>query len=126
MKRCWIGGALLLILLILGLLATWGLARCHTEVAREAELAAQAAMEEDWDRASILADQARQRWERCWGISAALSDHGVMENINGLFAQLEVYGRAGDRVAFAAVCAQLGQQARTIADAQSLQWWNIL
>lgn len=126
MKRCWIGAALLILLLALGLFATWGMDRCHSGVARDMRQAAQAAMEEDLEGAMALTQQARERWERCWGISAALADHEIMEEINVLFAQLRIYGESGDAVSFGAACAQLGVQAEAMADAHGLQWWNIL
>ena len=126
MKRCWIGAGFLIALLVLGLFATWGMDRCHNDIAQDARQAAQAALEEDWNRADTLTGQAQGKWRRCWGISAALADHEVMEQINGYFAQMEVYSQARDKASFAAACAQLEVAAEAMADAHSLQWWNIL
>lgn len=126
MKRCRIGAYLLLALLVIGLLSSWGMVRCSEPVGETIAWAAEAALREDWDNAETLAGQARARWEKYWGVCAAFADHEPMENINGLFAQLEVYAYSRDAQNFAAVCAQLSEDAKAIGEAHSLKWWNLL
>lgn len=126
MTRSKIGAWLLLILLLVGLISSWGMVRFSDPIGEAADQAASAALREDWKEAETLANQARDRWQKYWGFCAAFADHGPMENINGLFAQLEVYARSRDAQNFAAVCAQLSQDAKAIGEAHSLKWWNLL
>ena len=126
MKRSWFGAGLLAILLALGLLTTWGMARCHDPISRDLEQAAQAALSEDWDRAAALAEQAGDRWQACWRLSAAVADHEPMEEIDSLFAQLEVYQQVRDSRAVASLCAELSQRVGNMLEAHQCSWWNLL
>lgn len=126
MKRCWFGGALLILLLAAGLAVTISMARCHEPIARELDQAAQYALESDWEQALRCADRAAQRWEAHRKFSAAFSDHAPMEEIDRLFAELEIWRNAQDPQHFAAASAQLSQAARAMADAHAVDWWNVL
>lgn len=126
MKRSKIGAWLLMILLAVGILSSWGMGKCCDPIGEAAADAADAALREDWEQAEALAGQARARWDKYWGFCAAFADHEPMENVNGLFAQLEVYARSRDAQNFAAVCAQLSEDTKAIGEAHSLKWWNLL
>lgn len=126
MKRSKIGAWLLIGLLVIGLLSSWGMVKYSEPIGEAAAEAAEAALREDWNRAEALVGQARTRWYKYWGFCAAFADHEPMENINGLFAQLEVYAQSRDPQNFAAVCAQLSEDAKAIGEAHSLKWWNLL
>ncbi len=126
MKRSKIGAWLLLFLLVIGGVSSWAMVRFTGPIGESMARAAEAALREDWAEAEALAGQARARWEKYWNFCAAFADHGPMENINGLFAQLEVYTQSRDIQNFAAVCAQLSEDTKAIGEAQSLTWWNLL
>lgn len=126
MKRSKIGAWLLIVLLIIGMLSSWGMVKYSEPIGKAASQAAEAALREDWVKAEALTQSARARWDKYWGFCAAFADHEPMENINGLFAQLEVYAQSRDAQNFAAVCALLGEDARAIGEAHSLKWWNLL
>lgn len=126
MKRFWIGVTLLVVLMAVGIFATWGINHCHDPIAQEIRRAGEAAWQENWEQAETLAAHAQKGWKKYWNLSASLSDHEPMERIDGLFAQLEVYGQARERVNYAAVCAQLGEELEAIGDAHSFVWWNLL
>ena len=126
MKRERIGLWLLLVLLILGLLATRYMGTTHAATARKLESAGILALSEDWEGAGRLCRSARQQWQAGWHISAVLTDHKPMEDIDSQFAQLEVYLRQKEPIAFAAVCGQLASQIGDIGDAHGLTWWNLL
>lgn len=126
MKRCWFGAALLAVLLIGGLITTWGMARCHMPVAEDLEQAAKAALAEDWEQEKALTGKARTQWGKYWNISATFADHKPMEEIDGLFAQLEIYEQARDPVTAAAVCAELSRRLEAMSDAHEGSWWNLL
>lgn len=126
MNRSKIGAWLLVGLLVLGALSSWAMVRFSEPIGEAMSQAAEAALEEDWETAESLAGQARERWEKYWNYCAALADHEPMENINGLFAQLEIYAQSRDPQNFAAVCAQLSEDTKAIGEAHSLKWWNLL
>lgn len=126
MKRCWFGGALLIALLAAGLAVTVFMARFHEPIKKDLEQAAQYALESDWEQALRCADRAEAQWEAHRKFSAAFSDHEPMEEIDQLFAELEIWQNAQDSQHFAATSAQLSRAAQAMADAHALNWWNML
>ena len=125
MKRSRFGFGLLLVLLILGAVSALWMVKATEPMSARMEQAGNAALDKDWDLAQRTAGDVRQDWDRRFSFFAALTDHEPMENINGLFAQLEVYGQRRDPQGFAAVCAQLARDLEAIGEAHSLKWWNI-
>ena len=126
MKREVLGAWLLALLLGLGLLSTRYMGRTHSATAKWLDSAGTLALAEDWEGAGRLFRKAGEEWEKSWHLSAALTDHEPMEEIDGQFAQLQLYLRQKERLAFAAVCAQLASQIQDIGDAHGLNWWNLL
>lgn len=126
MKRCWIGAGLLLVLLATGIYSTWRMQHCQEPMIQEVLRAGELARQGDWEAAEGHAHQAQAEWDRCWGLSAALTDHEPMEQVNAMFAQLEVYATAQETVNYAVLCAQLGSELDAISDAHRVVWWNLL
>ena len=126
MKRSWLGAGLLVILLLGGILSAQWMKHTHEKMASFAREAAEAALEEDWSMAEGQIRNIKEKWQRCWHFSAAMSSHSDLEQIETLFVQLEVYARSGERVAYAASCVQLQMQFQALAEAQCLNWWNLL
>ena len=126
MKRCWFGFALLGVLLIGCLGAAAETDRFQAPICRALEQAEQAALAEDWDAALLSAGDARARWDRGWRWLAAVTDHAPMEELDSLYAQLEVAGtlRQGDE--FASLCAVIRRCTHALADAHRADWWNVL
>ena len=126
MKRLWIGIAVLTLLLAMGIVVSLAFRSIHLPTAQLLSQAGQAAMDGDWEQAEGLRQQAQQRWERGRKFSAAFSDHAPMDEIEGLFAQLEIYARARQQTHFSALCAQLSQRTEAITDSHRFQWWTVL
>ena len=126
MKRSWMGAALLAGLLLLGLLSTWGMERCHAPLARALDQAGELALAERWEEAESYVNYTKEKWERNWGFAASLADHEPMERINGLYAQLEISGKERDPLVYAMLCAQLKEEMEAMGEAHSLKWWNLL
>lgn len=126
MKRGWIGISILAVLLAGGLLVTWQMGRCHEAISEDLERAADRALAGDWKTAERLSERAEEDWEDGWNFSAAFADHEPMEDIDSLFAQLEIYRSSRDAISFAAICAQLSRQIEAMGDAHGLTWWNLL
>ena len=126
MRRLWIGCLVLTGLLILGLGVHWGMDRVHRPAARQLELAAKSALEEDWEQARYQAQQARNIWWKYRNFTASVADHTPMDEIEGLYAELIVYGAEEDRAHFAAICLQLARLTKAMAESHSPNWWNLL
>ena len=126
MKRGWIGFALMVLLLAGSGFSAWTMARQHIPLGQCMEQAAEAALSEDWETAEALAEQTGVRWVQHRKRAAAFADHEPMEEIDALFAQLEVYRSAQDAVSFAAVCKLLSCQLQALGDAHIPTWWNLL
>lgn len=125
MKRCVFGWVLLAVLLAGSLLVTWAMQRGHEPIARELEQAAEQAVSGNWEEARRLAERAQEDWEDIHPFTACFADHGPMEEIGDIFAQLEVYKKIGGHKDFAAACAELAEKMQAMSDAHGLQWWNL-
>ena len=126
MKRGGIGLAILLVLLAAGCFATWFMDKTHARLENTVKKAGTLALAENWEGADRLVRRARQDWEKNRHISAALTDHATLEEIDSLLAQLEIYQGQREKLAFAATCAQIGSYLEDLGDAQDLTWWNLL
>ena len=126
MKRVLFGAALLAFIFAAGLWAQNRMAAIH---GYEAGLLAQAgreAGEEEWDTAQMLFYRARRSWKDSFRFTAALADHTPMEDVEALYAQLEVFADKHEAPHFAALCAEAATRLEAMADAHLLAWWNIL
>lgn len=126
MKRCPIGAAMLLVLLIAGLLSSGWIGKYHSKLSRDAELAADAVLRSDWETAVSLTGQAMQRWEARRALVASMTNDAPIEEIDGLFRQLEVHAAGEDPITYASVCAQLAHRLEALGEAHRLRWWNLL
>lgn len=125
-KRFWIGVVLLVLLLALGLGAAAGMRAVHEPGEALLEQAQELALSGDMTQAVNLSQQAQRRWQEGWSFTAATADHGPMDAVDQLFAELSVYGEAEDAAHFAACCGQLSVLLRAMYDAHSLTLWNLL
>ena len=126
MTRGWFGLTLLLLLLAGGCLSSWAMVRWHEPLEGLLEQAADRVQAGDWQQAETLTGKAREKWEKRWHCAAAFADHGPMEEIDGLFAQLEVYGQNRETLSYAAVCRVLARNLGAMGDAHIPNWWNLL
>ena len=49
-----------------------------------------------------------------------------MDEVDALFAEMEIYAKTEEKPHFAAVCKELSQRIQAFADAHRFSWWNIL
>lgn len=120
------GPLLLILLLLLGLLLSWYMGRQQDRIARALEDSAWLALSGQWEDARETAARAKADWEQRWHRWAALGDHSPMEEIDALFAQLTIYGAAGERTEFSQLCSALSCRIKAVGNAHRLRWWNIL
>lgn len=126
MKRMWIGVGLLAAVLISGIWASGQMEKIHQEMAKDLNRAAQCAMDEDWDMAGALFARAEKNWEKKRTLTAAFSDHGPIENVDSLFAQLEISAWAENEESFATACACLASQLEALGESHRFTLWNLL
>ena len=126
MKRMWIGIAFLLVVLTVGSILTIAFGKLHEPLADTLQQAADAALQENWQKALKLSLDARGRWEKARHFTAAVADHEPLEEIDQLFGQLQVWEREKNTAKFASTASQLAVLARAMADSQAITWWNLL
>ena len=124
--RFFFGIALLLVLLLAGLGAWFGMAALNQPIQQALDEAAEAVAAERWDDAVALADQALHHWQAFRLLSASIADHTPMDEIDSLFAGVRAYAKLEQKEDFAASCAQLARRIQSMEDAHSLTWWNFL
>lgn len=126
MGRFWLGVCLLVLFLVLGIWVTCSMDSIHQPLSDTLQEAAEKSLSGDLETGIALAQQAREIWDSQWHSSAILADHAPMDDIDGLFAQMEIYARAGKAVDFAAYCARLSNLIAAMGEAHSPNWWNLL
>lgn len=126
MKRFWIGICVLALLLIGGIVVSALFCIAHEPTAQLLQDASKAALEGDWKQANRLCHQAEDRWEDFWQFTASFADHSPMDEIDSLFAQLEILGAQRNAEQFPALCARLSELTEAIADSHRFRWWTLL
>lgn len=126
MARGWLGAGILLLFLVLGLVVTGAMDKSHLSTGQMLAQAAEQSLEGDLDGATALAMAAKARWERQHQGTATVADHNPMDDVDRLFAQMEVYAKAQEAPHFAACCAELAHLLQATADAHRFSWWNVL
>jgi hypothetical protein len=123
-KRIWFGGALLGLLLILGILCAGFMEDSHLEQAQQLNRAADLAAAGNWNAAKTELSKAHESWDKRSTIIAGLSDHEPMDQIEGSFAQLKVFAQLEDAASFASSCRYLAKQLEALGKSHSLNLQN--
>ena len=126
MKRIWIGIVLLGVLLLGGIGTGEFMQQAHDPVAQDVRQAGEVVLRDQWELAQALVNRAQDRWKEKWPVTAAIADHEPMDEIDALFAQLEVYAASKDQIAYTALCAHLASLLDAISQSHSLNWWNLM
>lgn len=126
MKRGWLGLGILVGFLILGFAVMTAMDNSHLPTVELLEQASEKALTGEFQEGIALGRKAKQRWDRSWNGTAAVADHSPMDDVDALFAEMEVYARTGEEPHFAACCAELSQRLEAMAGAHKFSWWNVL
>lgn len=126
MGKFWLGAGLLAALLLGSLWLGGKMTDTHEQLAKTLESAADTATAGDVDAALRIAQETRDQWQRIWHKVAAVADHAPMDEIDSLFAQLQIYGDLGAQAEFAACCSRVAQLLQAVGEAHALSWWNLL
>ena len=126
MRRFWLGVGILVLFLILGLWIGHAMNDVHQTISQTLDDAAVQSLGGNLSKGMSLAQEAQQLWQNNWHGTASVADHEPMDEIDGLFAQLEVYGKAGAATDFATYCARLSRLVSAMGEAHAFTWWNLL
>lgn len=126
MNRLWLGLCILAILLSLGGVTTYGMEQICSPISDALASAAALVQEGQWQQARDLSHKAQKRWEQWHNLTASVTDHEPMEEMDALFAALEIFANQKDTQRFAESCARLSALTDAVSDAQSAYWWSIL
>ena len=126
MLRLWIGIGILAILLAMGIGLLWGSGVFFEELSQDLQQAGDFALAGNWQAAGEKVEKSREKWEAYRPFWASFTDHEPVEQMQNLFAQLELYRTRQLEVEFAAVCRNLVHVAEAIDESHSLKWWSIL
>lgn len=124
MKRIWFGAALLGALLVLGIFSAALMEETHLTQASQLERAAELAASGNWQGAESAFSEAKTIWEKRSAIISGLSDHEPMDQIEGCFAQLEVFLGTRDPVSFCGSCRYLAKQLEALGKSHSFNLQN--
>ena len=125
-RRFWFGIFLLLILVALGIFSVIAVDTICSPLEKTLMQAQSLALDGDLERAIPLGLQAKSDWESKRNFLAVLADHSPMDDIEQLFAELEVYGKFQDKTHFAACCSSLAVLCHAMVDAHAPAWPNLL
>ena len=126
MGKFWIGIVLLFLLLSFGLWTGSVMEKTHQQMADTLTAAADTAVGGDVPGAMETAARLREQWQRRRNWVATVADHTPMDEIDSLFAQMEIYGQGGATAEFAACCSRVAQLVKAVGEAHGLSWWNLL
>lgn len=126
MARGWFGAGILAVFLVLGLILSGVTDKVQLPTGELLEQAAEKTLAGDFEEGIALGTEARSQWERQWKFTAAIADHSPMDEVDALFAEMEIYASTGEAPHFAACCKELSQRLEAIADAHRFSWWNVL
>lgn len=122
MARTVLGVGILIGLLLLGIFSAVAMDRIHLPISQLLQQAA----DESLPQGVLTAQKAKTLWENHWKFSATLADHAPMDEIDGLFAQLAAYEKAGLSGDFSACCLRISTLIEALAETQRLTWWSLL
>lgn len=126
MGRFWFGTGLLVVIFALSWLLGSGISKAGEESIVPLETATAAALAEDWAGASEHRAAAATHWQKVRPFAAALCRHEPVEQIDLLFAQLEVYEHSKSGPEFAATATGIAQTLETLPVSHRFHWWNLL
>ena len=124
MKRIWFGAGLLIVLLLLGFGSSTFMERSHAAMAKDLSRAAELALEGNWVGAENFTTAAQREWDDNRTLIAALSDHEIMDETDGHFAQLEVFIRERDAISYSSTCLYLACQLDALGKSHSFNLQN--
>ena len=126
MKRLYVGVALLVAVLGLGVLSMLLFGRFSRCLEKDLKRAEQAAEAEEWAQAEEYAKKAWKEWNSWRKYAAAVSEETPLEGMNVLFDRLELYGKRRNTLEFCQTCRELALLSQAVGQSQGLDFWSVL
>jgi len=126
MARGWLGAGILIIFLIAGFVTAEIMDSTQIPTEQLLSQAAEKTLNGDFEEAVALGQEAKARWDKYWNSTATVADHSPMDDVDALFAEMEIYAKTKEEPHFAACCKELAQRIQAVAEAHRFSWWNIL
>ena len=120
MKRGTFGILLLILLFFAGLSSMRSVREEIRPIAGNMELAAQAALREDYGQTAALTEKARTAWNENHLKFSLLSDQATVRTIDSLYDEVEVFLKAEEKVHCSAACQALKNQLQALMEEQNL------
>ena len=124
-RRFYLGIGILVLLLVVGIFCGSWINKANNQVVQYLSQAEEAVRAENGEHALALTRQAQKLWKQTWHRIAMVADHTSMDEIDGLFAQMEYYAQDGAAL-FGANCARVRELVSAVSDGHQLTWWNLL
>ena len=125
MKRIWFGVVLLILMLVLGLISSTFMKETWLKQSENLNRAAILASDGDWVNARNLLAEAQAEWEEKQLLLAVLCQHEPIEQIDGLFAQLEVFSESRRTASFSSTCVFLSKLIDSLGRSHNLNLKNL-
>ena len=126
MARGWLGAAILAVFFVLGIVVAGAMERTHLSTGELLTQAAEMTLNGEFERGMALGMEAKSRWEKAWSGTAVVADHSPMDDVDALFAEMEIYAKTGEQPHFAACCRELAKRVEAVSEAHRFSWWNVL
>ena len=126
MKRIWFGAGLLVLLLVLSLICSALMENPWKIQSENLNRAARLAADGDWSAVEDLMEVAKQKWNQKQLLVSALFHHDTIDQIDGLFAQLEIYRASRRAVSFSSTCVYLSRLLDSLGQSHSFNLKNLL
>ena len=124
-RRFYLGVAILLALLVLGIFSGIWVNQASQQVVHCLAQAEESVRNGNPSEALVYSQQAQMLWDSTWNRVAVVADHTSMDEIDGLFAQMAYYAQA-DVSLFGAGCARVRELVSAVSDGHQFTWWNLL
>ena len=124
-RRFYLGVGILVLLLVVGIFSGIWVEKANEKVVQCLQQAEEAAWTGDRELALKRTRQAAQLWKKEWNRVAVVADHTAMDEIDGLFSQMEHYAQDGNAL-FGASCARVRELVSAVSDGHRFTWWNLL
>lgn len=124
-RRFYLGAAILLALLVLGIFSGIWVDQASQQVVRCLAQAEEAVWNGNIADALVFSQQAQKLWDDTWNRVAVVADHTSMDEIDSLFAQMAYYAQT-DTSLFGAGCARVRELVSAVSDGHQFTWWNLL
>ena len=110
----------MILLLFLGIGSGFVMERNQSAQAEKLNRAAHLAADGDWAAARTLVADARQQWDRKQLLLSALCSQEPLDEVEGLFSQLEVFSDARSATSFSSTCVYLACQLASLGENHGL------